>query len=411
MVRRSLLVGLVLATLVAVLPANSFASTPSTHRASCGRSFGPKIRRQLHRIVTVVHTTYRTPGMAAAAIVPGKGCWVSATGYANKERRQPLSGTDEFPIGSITLTFTATVILQLVQDEKLSLSAPISTWVPSVQDADNITVEMLLTMTSGIAEEPNGVVLSQIAADPTKVWSPQDVVATAVAQGPAKPPGSYYYSNTNYVILGMIAQAITGEPINELISNQILRPLRLRHTYFPTSTPPPGLVHGYSVEGIKGLGRQTVADVTSGYNAPAYALGYRSPGYISFAGAAGAMVSTLGDLQTWAKAFATGELLSPSMQRDQQLITSQSQPFGFFSPLPSTGGYPLPWRYGLGVLNLDGMFGQDGIVTGFRAAMFYEPAKRATIIVLLNGTDPEGEGQIGTFLSDAAAVSIAYAVL
>lgn len=397
-----MLVALALAALVVVPPSSSFASPSLTQRVSCGRSFSPKILGQLHHIATVVHTTYRVPGMAVAAVVPGKGCWVSATGYADKARHQRVTLNDEFAIGSITKTFTATVILELVQEGKLSLSAPISTWVPTVQDANDITVEMLLDMTSGIYDEPGGLVVGQIAAHPTKLWSPEEVVATAVAQGPAKPPGSYYYSNTNYVILGIIAQAITGEPINELITDQILQPLHLTHTFFPTTTPPHSLVQGYSVEGIKGLGGQRIADVTSGYSSPAY---------ISFAGAAGAMVSTLGDLETWAKAFATGELLSASMQRERLLITSQSQSFGYFSPLPKTGGYPLPWRYGLGILDVDGMAGHNGAVTGFRASMYYDPAKKATIVVLLNGADLEAEGQVETTLSDAAAVSIAFAVL
>jgi CubicO group peptidase (beta-lactamase class C family) len=86
--------------------------------------------------------------MAAAAIVPGKRCWVSVSGYANKASRLPLNADDEFPIGSITKTFTATVVLQLVQEGKLSLSAPISDWVPSVQDAK------LARKEAGIAHSP-----------------------------------------------------------------------------------------------------------------------------------------------------------------------------------------------------------------------------------------------------------------
>lgn len=125
-------------------------------------------------MTTVVQTTFGIPGMAAAVVLPGKGCWVSATGYADKARHQRLNADDEFPIASITKTFTATVILQLVEEGKLSLSAPISTWVPSVQDASQITVEMLLDMTSGIWDEPVGdsQVTSQLVAEPTKVWTP-----------------------------------------------------------------------------------------------------------------------------------------------------------------------------------------------------------------------------------------------
>lgn len=352
----------------------------------------------------MVHNAYRIPGMEAAAVVPGEGCWVNASGDANRARHEPLTVDDEFPIGSITKTFTATVILQLVQEGKLSLTAPISNWVPSVQYASQITVEMLLDMTSGIWNEANdnGQVMSQILDEPTKVWTPQEVVATAVSHGPAGPPGGYYYSDPNYVILGIIAQAITGEPINQLIRSRILQPLHLTHTFFPTATPRPRLVHGYSIENTVGRAAQKVVDVTNVATSPAY---------VSFAGASGAMISTLGDLEVWAKAFGTGELLSTSMQRQVVLITSKSQPFGYYAPLPFTSGAPLPVRNALSVLSAGSMLGEDGSIDGYRVAMFYQRAKRATIVVLLNGGNPEKERELGEFvLSDPVAVSISSAI-
>jgi D-alanyl-D-alanine carboxypeptidase len=194
--------------------------------------------------------TYLIPGVEVAVTVPGQGCFISAAGLADTAGSVPLQLTDQFPIGSITKTFTATVILQLVQQGKLSLSAPISRWVPYVQHASAITVKMLLNMTSGIYDEPGGQLLPDSEADPSTAWTPQQVVRFAVAQGPAAPPGQFYYSDTNYIILGMIAQAVTGEPIQELITQRILRPLHLSHTSFPTAAAPPALrVQGYDVAG------------------------------------------------------------------------------------------------------------------------------------------------------------------
>jgi len=89
-----------------------------------------------------------------AVTVPGEGCWVSASGLADTARRLPLTLDDAFPIGSITKTFTAMVILQLVQQGNLSLSAPVSRWLPYVPRARRITIRMLLQMTSGIENEP-----------------------------------------------------------------------------------------------------------------------------------------------------------------------------------------------------------------------------------------------------------------
>jgi D-alanyl-D-alanine carboxypeptidase len=87
--------------------------------------------RKLQNVVTVMRQDYQIPGVAVAVTVPGQGCWVSATGVANAVGGAPLTLTDAFPIGSITKTFTATVILQLVQQGKLSLSAPISGGSPT----------------------------------------------------------------------------------------------------------------------------------------------------------------------------------------------------------------------------------------------------------------------------------------
>jgi len=102
----------------------------------------------------MVRKTYQFPGIAVAVTVPGEGCWVSASGLADTARRLPLTPDDVFPIGSMTKTFTATVILQLVQQGKLSLSAPVSRWLPYVPHARRITIRMLLQMTSGIENEP-----------------------------------------------------------------------------------------------------------------------------------------------------------------------------------------------------------------------------------------------------------------
>ena len=121
-------------SLVLVAGCSSAAARPSPARTACGTSFRPGVMRKLRNVVTVMRQTYQIPGVAVAVIVPGQGCWVSASGVANAAEGAPLTLTDAFPIGSITKTFTATVILQLVQQGKLSLSAPVSRWVPYVGD-------------------------------------------------------------------------------------------------------------------------------------------------------------------------------------------------------------------------------------------------------------------------------------
>jgi D-alanyl-D-alanine carboxypeptidase len=380
--------GAAAAVAVALAACSPAASPPAAAKTGCGAPFSPRIEHELENVAVVARRAYQVPGIAVAAVVPGEGCWVSASGLASTAPRVPLRLSDEFPIASITKTFTATVILQLVQQGKLSLSAPIGRWVPYVQHARRITIGMLLNMTSGIYDQP------MVGNNPGQVFTPQQVVHFAVAHGPQGPPGRFYYSNTNYIILGMIAQAVTGEPIQELITRQILRPLHLTHTSFPTAAAPPHLrVQGYTVI-------QEAAYPTTGYDSPAN---------LSLVGAAGAMISTVGDLQVWARALATGALLSPAVQRQRLRLGAV---FGAFPPLRGPASAALPVRYGLGIFSLGGLLGHNGGTSGYTADMFYLPARRATIIVLANAQNLQFQAtREGETVSGAATVSIARTML
>lgn len=365
--------------------ASSSPTAPST--STTGPSFSPQTTQQLNGVVSLAEQQYQIPGIVAAVNVPGQGSWVSATGQAMTSPSQPMTVNNPFWIGSITKTFTGTVILQLVQQGKLSLTSPISQWEPSVQNASSITVQMLLNMTSGIFDE--GGPGSQVAANPSATYTPQQVVDLAVAHGPASPPGQYGYSDTNYVILGIIAQDVTGQPIQNLISSQILQPLKLTHTSYGTAPGQPAPVgNGYLIN----QGR-----VTPGPTINPTGLG-----------AAGAMISTLGDLQVWARALATGTLLSPATQ--QQRLQYMS--LGVFPPLPATGvATGLVAQYGLGIMSLGGLLGHNGQNDAYTTDMFYLPAKNASVIVLTNGYNATFTASNGVNVSDATAVSLAQTTL
>lgn len=389
----------VLTSPVAAAPAGHGARTPArtTAPGPCTASFGPRIRRELHRIVATLRRTYSIPGVAAGVNVPGAGCWATADGWADTTAKRPLTLGSEFPIESITKTFTATVILQLVQAGRLSLSDPVARWFPYVQNAGTITVRNLLDMTSGIYNEPDSAFEQRLQASPHQAVTPEQLIRAAVAHGPIGPPGTVSYSNTNYYLLGLIAQDVTGQPIQRLITDRILRPLRLTGTALPAGSAqlPASLVHGYEVA----AGQAT--DVTSQYRLFGPELG----------GAAGAMVSTLGDLELWAYALGTGELLSPPVQRER--LSFPAGPAIPFGPLPGTGvSTILPGRYGLGIGSFGGLLGHNGGTTGYQADMFYLPARNATIVLLINGTPTGAGGRVGDgTLCDAAAISIAETVL
>ncbi|MFK4067433.1 serine hydrolase domain-containing protein [Streptomyces sp. NPDC029674] len=202
-----------------------------------------------------------------------------------------LSRSDHFRVGSITKTFIATVVLQLAAEHRLSLSDPVELHLPGLVrgpgvDGRSLTLRALLTHTSGLYD---------FTADTkgTAPVTPARAVRTALAH-PAAPNGRWAYSNTNYVVLGMVIERVTGNSYATEAERRILAPLRLTGTLFPgarTSLPPP---HGraYTSDG---------RDVTS--------LDPR------VAGAAGELISTLADLNRFYAALLSGRLLPPPLLR------------------------------------------------------------------------------------------------
>jgi D-alanyl-D-alanine carboxypeptidase len=354
-------------------------------------TFSTATRTRLDRIASEARNRYHIPGLVVFVSVPGEGMWEGAYGHADLKTGQPLSLEAHLPIGSVTKTFTATVILQLVQQGLLALSAPISRWVPQVQDADQITVRMLLNMTSGIYDEyqSGSQLLNELTAHPHRTITPEEVVRMAVAHGPVDPPGTPGYSSTNYVILGIIAQDITQKTIGTLITSQVLLPLHLDQTSYSTSSelPSPSALDYIVSDG-------------SAVAVPLYDL--------SNLGAAGGMVSTVSDMAVWAQALGNGRLLSPSLEAKRLQFGTE---LGSFYPLPTPKGSGplLPVRYGLGLFRLGGLIGHNGEVKGYVVDVVYSPSHHATIVVFANGDNPTAIPH--ETAADAITVSIADVVL
>lgn len=396
MARMTLGSGIVACGLLACIGA---ASVAASHGGGAPSARTRAIQR-LDRVVGAVQAL-RPPGAVIAVTGGPAGSYERAFGRASPGRA--MSARDHFRIGSITKTFTATVLLQLVDRGKLSLTDRLSRWEPRVPGARRITVGMLLGMRSGIWDEggtgPGGKpsLLSQWAmqhctgTDPLcsrKVWTPQQIVNLAIRQGRAFAPGTWYYSDTNYVLLGIIATDVTHEPFAQLVRRMVLRPLGLRQTSFPvasTAMPRPATV-GY----VQGTG-------DSYQRAPVL-----NP---SATFAAGNMISTVADLRKWSRAFAAGKLLSPRTRRLQRqfALTPDTSPPLAGAGVPTT----MVVRYGLGMIDLGNLRGHNGFlpVDGYSAEMWALPGGRSTVVTLFNSiTDCEGD-----FLADAADSALAQA--
>jgi D-alanyl-D-alanine carboxypeptidase len=356
--------------------------------AASARAASPaQIRHELASVVSKI-SSFGLPGGVIGVTGGPIGRYRTAFGVAAPG--VPMTLGDHFRIGSITKTFTATVILKLVEQRRINLNWTISRWEPKIPNAKRITIRMLLDMTSGIWDEGGSGPLGQPSAlskwvgdnchitqpSPScgQYWKPQQLINFAIQDsktyGPAYPPGVFYYSDTNYMLLGIIAHKVTGVPLGRLMKRYIFDPLHLRHTSFPTHSlamPQPAAV---------------------GYTAapPAAPTGYKvgpqpSP---SLAFGAGNVVSTLGDLTIWARALGTGTLLRPGIQRLRLEVRGTGLAW---LPLAGTGlTTGLSAGYGLGVINAGGMLGHNGVFAppGYSSELWYVPKALGTVIVLFN---------------------------
>ena len=147
----------------------------------------------------------------------------------------PPRADTHFRIASNTKTMTAAVIVQLAQEGKLSLGDPVSKYVPGVPNGDNITIAELLEMRSGLYNYTDAPELSaSIDRDPTKVWTPDELLAIAFARPANSPPGTAYeYNNTNYALLGLVAEKVDGRPLATAMQDRLFAPLGMTEHHAP----------------------------------------------------------------------------------------------------------------------------------------------------------------------------------
>lgn len=325
-------------------------------------SFSPEVAQQMRQVVEEAMAEDNIPGAVVGVWVPGEGTWVKAIGKANIETGRDIESTDKFRIASITKTFTATVILQLVDEGKLSLDDTLNQFVPEVPDSDKITIRQLCNMTSGIfgISEDEGF-YDTLVNDPLKKWTHRELLDVALKHDPYFPPGEgWHYSDTNYTpLLGMIIEQVTGNKVEEEIQTRIVEPLGLKDTSLPEEPYMSGeYSHGYM---LKDDGGELVDITETDPSAP---------------WTGGAMISNLDDLKVWAKALADGRLLSETAHEEQ--LTWVDMP-----GMAAIGG-----QYGLGISSVAGFLGHNGEILGYNSVMYYLPSRDATIIVLLNKCYP-----------------------
>jgi D-alanyl-D-alanine carboxypeptidase len=265
-----------------------------------------------------------------------------AAGVSNRTTKTPLRSTDPFRVGSLTKSFVATVVLQLAGEGKLGLDDSVERWLPGlVPNGAAVTLRELLSHRSGIFDYVDDQrVFDPYLTDPGFTWQPRELVALAVSHPAGFAPGARYeYSNTNYVLLGLVIEAATGDTVGAELQQRVFTPLGLSHTsYAPNAHPPDSIAHGYL------LSQRPQLDTTF-YSA-------------SYADAAGAIVSTVDDLAHFYRALLGGRLLAAPL-----LVQMENT-----RPISRGSGY------GLGLLRLRlscGTFlGHTGDIPGYSTFAF-----------------------------------------
>jgi D-alanyl-D-alanine carboxypeptidase len=309
------------------------------------------------------------PGAIVGVRTP-EGTWTATYGYADPVSEAPMTEDMHVRIGSVTKTFTGTVILQLAQEGKLALSDPIEKYYPGIPNGDRVTLEELANMTSGIASYYTPGFLDRYFGDPATIFTPDELIAYGVSASPIFEPGEMFnYSNTNTILLGKVIEQVTGQPVKEVFQERILGPLNLTGTSMPDASPdlPDPHPQGYTLQGSTPL------------TEPVDATGWNP----SFGWTAGAMISTLPDLLTYDRALATGQgLLSPEAQT--QRLES----------------FPAPSGYGLAMGCIDGWAGHTGELPGFNTSVYHHTSTDTSVVVMVNSDIASGECTESPTLSD-----------
>ncbi|OZB79305.1 MAG: hypothetical protein B7X41_19485, partial [Microbacterium sp. 14-71-5] len=194
-------------------------------------------------------TELGVPGAAMLVRTP-QGEVTATYGVTQLHGSTPVSLDDHFRIGSNTKTMTGTVILQLVQEGRIALADKVAKYRPDVPNGGSITIEQLLTMRSGLANYTTTLELNRaLDTQPQRAWNPEELVAMGLAEPPTFAPGEgWNYSNTNTVLLGLIAEQLEHKPLAQIFRERLFEPLGLRETSYPdiadASLPEP-YSHGY----------------------------------------------------------------------------------------------------------------------------------------------------------------------
>ena len=339
------------------------AGTKTDATATSALSSAALPPRERARLNAAVHRGFReaaAPGVIVGVQTP-KGRWVKAIGIANERSKAPMRVSMHQRIGSVTKTFMGALLMQLAGEHKLSLDDKISQYIEGVPNGDTMTLRQVADMTSGVASyTADPTFMQALFSDPQRRWRPRELLEVGLRASPVFSPGTaFQYSDSNYVLLGLVIQRVERRPLRAVLRKRIIGPLSLAETSWPgrSAALPKPHARGYT---LQGQSSDEPADATN-WN-PSYAW------------AAGEMISTVRDLLVYGRALGTGKgLLRPKQQRER---------LHSFDPKIPPESATL--SYGIGLVDDMGWIGHTGQVPGYTTAVYYHPDIDTTVVVEAN---------------------------
>ncbi len=403
------------ALLIASCTSNTEPATQSSPATTTATTVAPKSdalkaidAKAFQAVVDDAAKKLKVPGAMVLLRTP-QGDFTAPYGTTQLGAQTLPAADTHFRIASNTKTMTAALIVLLAQDGKLKFTDPVSAYVPDVPNGENITVAQLLKLRTGLYGYTADPELAAVMdADPGKAWTPQEVLAIAFRHPPQfAPDASYEYSNTNYALLGLIAEKVGGQPLAQQLQDRLFGPVGLAQTSLPaaddTSIPAP-YSHGY----MYGGSFYALADdpYPADMQAAAQAGTLQPIDYTnqnsSYATAAGGAISTAADLATWMKALVSGNVFNADFHQ-QWLASRQAEDPD--APDGQQYGYGISYQsFGPNAA----MFYHGGELPGFNSFMGYDPDNDVTLVIWTNLTlSPEGQttaqGMLSTMLDEIYA--------
>lgn len=338
------------------------------------------------------HKGGKFPGAALGVCTADGKCFGLATGVSDRTSKKPMRPDDRMLAGSVGKTFAAAVALQLVKEGKIGLDEKIEkylggeTWFARLPNARDITVRQLMNHTSGLVRyEFKDQFTKDLTANPDKVWKPEELIAYLLDEKPPFAAGKGWdYSDTNYIVLGMIIEKVTGKKFYEEAKRRVLKPLKLGDTIPQDKPRLKGVVQGYAGPNNPFGGKDEMI------HGGKFAINPQ------FEWTGGGFASTAEDLARWAKFMYEGKAF------DASLLPTMLD--GVAAPMLGRES-----KYGLGVIirpTRAGLtYGHSGFFPGYMTDMMYFPEQKFAVAVQVNTSVPQDLGKpLGRFLAEVAEI-------